>query len=139
MEQEFDRRSKYADIDVSYLYEKFRTGIIMGLPGAGKTTILRNIAYKEFKKNETSDEGKKQMVLFVPCVNAPLYEKWYKQYQDSEPTIEITPEDALDFMTWVFLFDKAATALTPGQLVEFRESAKRVKRAFKENRQNRFS
>ncbi|MCX6583292.1 MAG: NACHT domain-containing protein [Candidatus Aminicenantes bacterium] len=134
MEQEFIRQSKLNDIDVPTLYEKFRTGIIMGLPGAGKTTILRNIAYKEFKKNEMQEEGKKQVILFVPCGNAPLFDTWYKQYQGPETTSDISGEDALDFMTWVCLFGKTIDALTPDQLVEFRESTKRVKQAFQENR-----
>lgn len=135
MEHEFNRRSRFDDIDVPFLYEKFRKGIIMGLPGAGKTTILRNIAYREFKKDETREEGKKQVTLFAPCGNAPLYNGWYKQCYGAEPTLEISPDDALDYLTWVFLLGKIAPGdCSPDRLVEFRESANRVKLAFKENR-----
>jgi len=135
IEHEFSRRTQFNGIDVPFLYEKFRKGIIMGLPGAGKTTILRNIAYREFKKDETREEGKKQVTLFAPCANAPLYNEWHTQYYGEEPTLEISPEDALDYLTWVFLLEKKVpNDCSPGQLAEYRESANRVKLAFKENR-----
>ncbi|MCU0287856.1 MAG: NACHT domain-containing protein, partial [Acidobacteria bacterium] len=132
---DFNCHSRIDDIDVLFLYDNFRKGIIMGLPGAGKTTILRNIAYREFKQDETEGKEKKQVTLFVPCADVPLYNDWYKQYYGIEPTLDISTEDALDYMAWVFLLGKKNPSdCSPDQLVEFRESTKRVKLAFNENR-----
>ncbi|MGE5341941.1 MAG: hypothetical protein ACM3SY_10740 [Candidatus Omnitrophota bacterium] len=134
IEKELNRPLKRDVIDVNFLYDKFPRGVIMGLPGAGKTTILRNIAYREFKNNERKEEEKKQLVLFVRCGNAPFYDAWHREYEGGELTGNISWENALNFMTWLFLFDKKGLESTPWSLVEFRESAKRVGRAFTENR-----
>ncbi len=125
----------YKNIDVNTLYDKFPAAIIMGLPGAGKTTILRNLAFREFNQNKTKTEAQRQVILFVPCGTALLFNLWYKQYQGAEHSGVITIEDALDYLTWVFLLGrKEPKDSMPQELAEFLESAKRVKQAFNENR-----
>ncbi|MGE5340991.1 MAG: NACHT domain-containing protein [Candidatus Omnitrophota bacterium] len=119
-------------LDVSALYDRFPKGIIFGLPGAGKTTILRHIAFKEFKQNESLNDDKKRIVLFIPCRDVPFYDDWYKKRYGGEPE-NPSWERALEFMTWVFLFGpKNATDIPPQALVEFQSAELKVRRAFKE-------
>ncbi|UCH93238.1 MAG: NACHT domain-containing protein [Candidatus Aminicenantes bacterium] len=126
-------RYRLQEIDVPKLYKKYRKGVIFGLPGAGKTTILRHLAYKEFKANERKENREKQVVMFVPCRDIPFYDNWYKKLYNTAPT-EPNWETALDFMTWVFLFGAIEhDELTPDQWVEFQNAGKKVKQAFKEN------
>ncbi|MCU0289897.1 MAG: hypothetical protein MUF15_26340 [Acidobacteria bacterium] len=133
-EEEYNRRSKIDDIDVSTLYEIFCSGIIMGLPGAGKTTILRHLAYKEFKANEALPGDEKRVVLFVQCKDVPFYDKWYQDRYDVAPA-EPGEEEALSFMTWSFLFGKKKPGeLTPEELVEFQKAEQKVEGAFKTGR-----
>jgi hypothetical protein len=95
--------SRLKEIDVPALFARYCKGIIFGLPGAGKTTILRHMAFKEFNTNKTKTENEKQLVLFVPCRDIPLYDEWYKKCY-SAASSEPDPEAVLEFMTWVFLF-----------------------------------
>ena len=124
----------FIEIDVNGLYERYKQGIIFGLPGAGKTTIMRHLAFKEFNANKIKDEKDRQVVLFVPCRGIPQYDEWYKK-RYGEETAVIDVNTALAYMTWVFLFgEKKETDLAPRDLVEFQEAAKQVKQAFKEKR-----
>ncbi|MCX6579648.1 MAG: hypothetical protein NT166_05630 [Candidatus Aminicenantes bacterium] len=123
------------EIDVTLFYEKHRKGaVIFGLPGAGKITILRCLAFREFKGNESKLPGETQTVLFVSCYNAPFYDTWFKQRYASEPGSP-SYEEALSYMTWVFLFGKKqVNELTPDELVEFRNAELKVVQSFKEKR-----
>jgi hypothetical protein len=128
--------SGFTGIDVNVLYEKYKQGVIFGLPGAGKTTILRYLAFKEFMANQAKEEEEKekQVVLFVPCRNVPFYDDWYKQRYGTDAN-EPDWKNAISFMTWVFLFgNKKPGELTPEQGVEFQDAEKKVKHAFKEKR-----
>lgn len=64
-------REDFKEIDVHTLYKnknkKYTGGVIFGLPGAGKTTILRHLAYKEFKANTRRKAHGKKIVLYVPA------------------------------------------------------------------------
>ncbi|NIM16515.1 MAG: NACHT domain-containing protein, partial [Candidatus Aminicenantes bacterium] len=126
--------SGFKEVDVHTLYEKYCKGTIFGLPGAGKTTILRHLAFKEFNANEAKADNCKQVVIFVPCRDIPLYDEWYKTCYSASPS-EPDPEAVLEFMTWVFLFGgKDDYELTPDQWVEFQNAGQKVKQAFKEKR-----
>lgn len=46
-------------LSVKKLYESQRRGIILGLPGSGKTTILKYFAYREFDGNRGDTRAKK--------------------------------------------------------------------------------
>jgi len=132
--RKWETPSRFAEIDVNVLYDRYKQGIIFGLPGAGKTTILRHLAFKEFNPNKTKEENAKQVVLFVPCRNILFYDDWYKIRYGAEPN-DTSWEDSLSFMTWVFLFGKKQeTDLSPNQLKEFQSAYKRVKQAFVEER-----
>ncbi len=128
------RSSNFKEIDVNKLYEKYKQAIILGLPGAGKTTILRHLAFKEFNVNKTKEVSARQVVLFVPCRDIPFFDDWYKK-RTAEDKAVIDQNAALEYMTWVFLFGKKQEAdLLPGQLVDFQDAHKRVKQAFDEKR-----
>ncbi len=121
-------------IEAGGLYEKFRKGIILGLPGAGKTTILRYITFREFRANEKKKGKDRQLVLFVPCRDIPYYDDWYREMYAAEAPPPYT-ENALEFFTWVFLFGtRVPVDVTPTERVEFRETLKKIEHYFKTNR-----
>jgi hypothetical protein len=120
------------EITVSQLYEHFSSGVILGLPGAVKTTILRYLAFRVFQANKTTG-NQPRVVLFVPCRDVPLYDSWYKKRFAVEPSAP-TIGEVLEFMTWVFLEGKSDPGdLTPARWVEFQETGKRVKQASRED------
>ena len=65
------RREKYSsvdfkcenNVDVEKLYDTYPKGVIYGLPGSGKTTILKYIAFREFQKKITDE----RLILFIYC------------------------------------------------------------------------
>ncbi|UCH97108.1 MAG: NACHT domain-containing protein, partial [Candidatus Aminicenantes bacterium] len=134
-------RPDFKEIDVNTLYEnkgnRYTNGVIFGLPGAGKTTILRHLAYKELKANKRQkrrEKAREKIVMFVPCRGIPFYDTWHKDQYGSEG-VEPDENTALEYMTWVFLFGgKTSDVVTPEERVEFRNAANKVKQAFKENR-----
>jgi ABC-type molybdenum transport system ATPase subunit/photorepair protein PhrA len=65
-------------LNVEELYLNFNQGIIFGLPGSGKTTILKYFAFREFKKNQTiEDKDKQRVVMFIPCASIMDYDTWF--------------------------------------------------------------
>jgi hypothetical protein len=135
---EWKQPRDFNEIDVNTLYtnkhKRYTNGVIFGLPGAGKTTILRHLAHKEFKANCRRKPHRQKIVLFVPCREIPFYDTWHRdQYGQGE----VVPDTntALEYMTRVFLFGtRTADVITGEELVEFRNAAQKVKQAFKENR-----
>ena len=130
------RRRDFNEIDVETLYrdKRYTGGIIFGLPGAGKTTILRHLAHKEFTTDKHRKPRQKQLVLFVPCRDIPFYDDWHKK-QYGAVTVMPDKDSALAYMTWVFLFgSRDCVDLTPDEWVEFRNAVNKVKSAFTENR-----
>lgn len=128
---------RYEEITVEVLYKNknrcYTSGIIVGLPGAGKTTILRHLAYKEFRANRRRKPGRKKIVLFVPCRDILFYDDWYKKEYGG--TVSIEKNAALEYMTRVFLLgSKPDEQLSPEEKVEFRNGVNKVKKTFEENR-----
>jgi WD40 repeat protein len=122
------------EINVPTLYQNHYQGIIIGLPGAGKTTILKYLAFLEFKGSDTGKEKGKQVVLFIPCRGIPLYDEWHISRFGKE-TVEPDRESAREYLTWIFLFDaRSYYDVTPEELAEFQEAAKIVHQASRENR-----
>ncbi|MCI4627101.1 MAG: NACHT domain-containing protein, partial [Candidatus Magnetoovum sp. WYHC-5] len=63
--EEMDRlklRKNYNMFSADKLLEGFNKGFIIGLPGSGKTTILKHLAYKVLKDNTNTKN-----ILFVNC------------------------------------------------------------------------
>jgi class 3 adenylate cyclase len=57
------------------LFARYRCGVIMGLPGAGKTTILRHFAWLGFTREH------RVLVLFVPGRDL---RRWHTDYAESD-------------------------------------------------------
>lgn len=119
----------YIEINLDMLNNEFNNGIICGLPGAGKTTILRNLAFKELMGNKKSKIKNQRIVLFVSCRNIPNFYQWNNQ-QYGEDTPCLDGEIALDFLTYCFLFgNKPWHDLSPKEVIEFQKAGKKVKKA----------
>jgi WD40 repeat protein/predicted AAA+ superfamily ATPase len=106
-------------IDVKTLYEKENRGIILGLPGSGKTTILKYFAFREFqfkgsregiynavKKKKEHEEQKNRVVLFIECRFMMSYNDWYRDWfcQGKEKETVFNVECILKYLTHCFLF-----------------------------------
>ena len=80
-EPELESEEGYRDwgqpLPVSRLYTHYPRGLIFGLPGSGKTTILHYFAFRRFNRNdEVDDPDQNSVVLFIPCRNIPAYSDW---------------------------------------------------------------
>jgi WD40 repeat protein/class 3 adenylate cyclase/GTPase SAR1 family protein len=102
-----DRSEKYESMKQHYstvltareLYEKYNQGVIFGLPGSGKTTMLHYFAHRDLAENQ-------RVVLFYHCRTAYPYSQWLKSARDkSEPDFEDI-ESMLAYFTHHFLFGK---------------------------------
>lgn len=58
-----DKREKPPFVDVKQLYQSLNRGIILGLPGSGKTTILKYFSFREFKKNREKTEDQRERLV----------------------------------------------------------------------------
>jgi WD40 repeat protein/class 3 adenylate cyclase/GTPase SAR1 family protein len=99
-------------LDVGDLYNKFNKGAIFGLPGSGKTTILKYFAFKEFKKNrEITGDDNRRMVLFIACRKIMSYTEWFeknlsrKQKDAQDAYYDYNIETILDYLLYCFLFN----------------------------------
>jgi signal transduction histidine kinase/WD40 repeat protein/streptogramin lyase/GTPase SAR1 family protein len=95
--------------DVETLYKKYYKGIILGLPGSGKTTILKHFAYREFKKNrELKMDTEKRLVLFIPCRDIMGFDQWYSlrfnEINQDKHVFNI--ETILHYLVYCFMFNK---------------------------------
>lgn len=71
-------------LKVSGLYQKYKRGVVFGLPGSGKTTILKYFAFRELKENrKTAKPGKMRVVLFIPCRGIMSYREWFEQHPET--------------------------------------------------------
>jgi WD40 repeat protein len=121
-------------IDVPTLYKNHYRGIIIGLPGAGKTTILKHLAYQEFKGRVAGKEKGKRVILFVPCQGIPLYVDWHNS-RFGKDTLVPKRDSALEYLTWIFIFGaRSHSDVTPEELVEFQGAAKILHKAYRDNR-----
>ncbi len=96
-------------VDVKTLYNLQHHGIILGLPGSGKTTILKYFAFREFKENrKILEEDKKRVVLFVPCLNIPGYNEWNRLrfWDEKKADAAFNVGTLLFYLTYCFLFNK---------------------------------
>jgi WD40 repeat protein len=122
------------EIDVPTLYKEHYRGIIIGLPGAGKTTILKHLAFQEFKGSEPDKEKEQRVILLVDCRGIPLYDDWHTR-RYGQDTVEPDLESALEYLIWIFLLGvRNHYDVTPEELVEFQKAVKIVGKAFRENR-----
>ncbi|MDM8522213.1 hypothetical protein QUF80_02480 [Desulfococcaceae bacterium HSG8] len=109
-EKMFRRKESQSPIfKASDLYDKYPRGIIFGLPGAGKTTILRYFAHREFKANHeiksANPQAEPRVILFVNCREILSYREWYCKnpaYQKCEVQYDIN--SLLEYLTHSFLF-----------------------------------
>lgn len=123
-------------MNVKVLYETQLRGIIMGLPGSGKTTILKYFAYRELKSkyNRKIDESKDQRcVLFIECRDIMSYKEWYrKRYPNEENAqIDYNLDKILNYLTTCFLFKKDYEEKNNEAL---KKTEKLVRQAFHGNR-----
>ncbi|UCH92495.1 MAG: PQQ-binding-like beta-propeller repeat protein [Candidatus Aminicenantes bacterium] len=132
---------EYKDtLNVSKVYLEYKKGIILGLPGSGKTTILTYFAYREFERNrELFDENEeKRVILFIECRNLSSFREWYKEIQSpgygrGMPTADgVDPEILLEYFTFYFLHKgKQREDLYPGKMEDIKKAGKVVIEAYK--------
>ncbi|UCH93264.1 MAG: hypothetical protein JSV88_23705 [Candidatus Aminicenantes bacterium] len=109
----FQYHQERLPLKVSELYERYNRGVIFGLPGSGKTTILKYFAFRELQKNAmTLDPDKKRIVLFIQCRDIMSYGDWYRQHpgieKGEETGLEYSIELILSYLVHSFLFTRQA-------------------------------
>jgi WD40 repeat protein/class 3 adenylate cyclase len=122
-------------LKVSELYEQYKRGIIFGLPGSGKTTILKYFAFRELQKNAmTLDPVKKRIVMFIQCRDIMSYVDWYRRHPgietDEGPGIEYSIESILGYLVHSFLFTRQA----PGPQAAVQAAELTAQRAYYQGR-----
>ena len=121
-------------LNVEELYLHFNQGIIFGLPGSGKTTILKYFAFREFKKNQTiEDKEKQRLVMFIPCAGILDYETWFNRRHNETGHQVISHyniETILDYLVNGFLFGVQG----PGNDEYIKKAEMAVHRAFYQGR-----
>ncbi|MBF0536154.1 MAG: hypothetical protein HQK90_14255 [Nitrospirae bacterium] len=89
-----DQRDYSKDITAERFFEKFSKAFIFGLPGAGKTTILRHVAYQVLNNDQNAD------ILFVQCkfIRVENLKKFGLEASDSPSTKDIFKTLAITFL-----------------------------------------
>jgi len=117
---------------VKKLYDSQRRGIILGLPGSGKTTILKYFAYREFDCNRgghPGEDGVRRIVLFIECRNIIRYEDWLQKGS------RFNIETILNYLTYCFLFKREAVEnISKDDKAELETAEKLVHQAFHNGR-----
>ena len=125
----YQKKASKENFTARELYEQHSRGVILGLPGSGKTTILKYFAYKEFQKNreKSGKSKKKRLVLFIECRNIISYDDWYaKNFLHNEnDEIIFNIESILEYFTHNFLF-KTKEEVLPKEIQELRKAEKAV-------------
>jgi WD40 repeat protein/class 3 adenylate cyclase len=114
-----NRTADTGTMDVETLYKKYCRGIILGLPGSGKTTILRYFAYRELQTNrELKTDTKKRLVLFISCRSLISFDQWYSQrfneINHDKNLLNIEP--ILHYLVYCFIFNKERVEKENAQL-----------------------
>ncbi|UCH94416.1 MAG: hypothetical protein JSV88_29670 [Candidatus Aminicenantes bacterium] len=105
--------------NVEKLYQYFKRGIILGLPGSGKTTILKYFAFREFKFNaklnlrgsKSNNVGEKKaprLILMIECRNVLDFDQWYSLRYGSLPIkhVPFNLETVLGYFTYCFIYHR---------------------------------
>jgi hypothetical protein len=134
--------------------EEYRRGVILGLPGSGKTTILKYFAFRDFEINQAAGRGtsargtgskridspagkptgledRKRVVVFAQCRDILSYEEWLhrRRHPQDAPALQ-EPRDVetiLDYFTWNFLFKSDPCSPDPADLAR---AEKKVHQAY---------
>ncbi|MBF0567972.1 MAG: AAA family ATPase, partial [Nitrospirae bacterium] len=85
-------------IKASEILKRFNKGFIFGLPGAGKTTILRYIAYQALKQNIDAN------IIFVNCRDLRQEDLPGVKDENGESHLSHSLPDVVTFLTRAFLF-----------------------------------
>jgi WD40 repeat protein/class 3 adenylate cyclase/GTPase SAR1 family protein len=125
---------KQRSTNAAALYNEYRKGVILGMPGSGKTTILSYFAYRELEKNrEIKEKNEKRVVLFIECRNVMDFDEWYRLSQYQEWPEEFDPEfdTILKYFSFNFLSKgKSPTSLLPEEIEELGKAEKVIINAF---------
>jgi GTPase SAR1 family protein len=137
-EEKFERMKEHDScfLSAKEMYETYMRGVIFGLPGSGKTTIMRYFAYRDFLENQKkSTIEEKRAILFFYCFSALPYKEWLKMAKKKvEPDMEDI-ESILAYFVYHFLFGKKNhSSLTEKERREFYKAEKAVIKAYNQGR-----
>ncbi|MBI4778779.1 hypothetical protein HY792_07675, partial [Candidatus Desantisbacteria bacterium] len=93
------------------IFEGFNKGYIYGLPGAGKTTILRYFIYSTFKI-------RRSLPVYSECKFLPEFEPWCQSRGFDQNSARYDTEAGLKYFLYAFLFPgKSPDSLSVDELV----------------------
>lgn len=124
-----EKKSKdvFSSLTIDEIYRKFPRGIILGLPGSGKTTTLKYFAFKEFqnKKNVKNAEDER-LVIFVSCHRIMSYVGWLQTYQHLYKGTTYLSPDSEESYLYYFLHEFLYQQIPPVNSDEAHKAGRRV-------------
>ncbi len=117
---ERERETTGKNIKAGDLPSLFNKGLILGLPGAGKTTILRHFAFTSLSENRDTP------ILLVNCRDVIL--------EENMPSNNISLEEAFHILTRAFLFPQYTHTLSDLENKELETTSRELVRVWKEKK-----
>ena len=110
------------------MFHNFNKGFIYGIPGSGKTTILRYFVHQTFKKPDI-------LPLYARCRDLMDFQKWCQDKNYPPEVHENNLKTGIEYLTSGFLFpDKKSEDLSPEERNALQEAEQQILKAWRSSK-----